>query len=125
MKRQQDGTYAQVAPNAPLHEGDAVRINVLPSAAGYLNLYERDSSGSLKRLFPVAGAGVKVNPNTTYTMPDSPIDVKNEEQLRLVLSPEPAVAVPISKMKAVEIQPQRADKTTPVVVDITLTSKKE
>ena len=125
LKRDEKGTYSPVTPSAPLHQGDVVRINVLPSAAGYLTLYERESGGGLKRLFPLSGTGIKVLPNTTYTLPDSPIDVKEEEQLRLVLSPEPAIPTESAKTKAVEIQPQRADKSTPVVVDITLGSKKE
>ena len=125
LKRDANGNYSPVAPNAALRQGDVVRINVVPSAAGYLTLYERESGGDLKRLFPVSGMGIKVLPNTTYTVPDSPIDVKDEEQVRLVLSPEPAIATTAAKTRAVEIQPQKADKSAPVSVDITLSSKKE
>jgi hypothetical protein len=109
---------------------------VSPSTSGYLNLYERDSSGAWQpvRLAPSKEDGVRVNANTQYVVPEQPIDVKEQEQLRLVLSPEPVTAAAISKpearaktsaKRAIEIQPQRPRHDFPITVDITLTGKRE
>ena len=76
-----------------------------------------------------------MNANTPYLVPEQPIDVKDQEQLRLVLSSEPVTANVVSQgvergsktalkeKKAIEIQPLRGKVTEPVVVDIRLTGK--
>lgn len=95
LKRDESGSYSPVEPRTALHPGDAVRLNVFPATTGYLSLYERDSSGEWKRLYPATGSGIQVNANTAYMVPDSPIDIQGEKPLRLVLSPAPfATAVP-------------------------------
>jgi len=75
-----------------------------------------------------------VNANTPYVVPEQPIDVKEQEQLRLVLSPEPAITDAISEpqaraktsaKRAIEIQPPGSRHDLPITVDITLTGKKE
>jgi hypothetical protein len=136
LKRDQSGEFSKVDSNAAVRRGDAVRLLVSPSASGYLNLYERDSTGAWKpvRLAPSKEDGVRVNANTQYVVPEQPIDVKEQEQLRLVLSPEPVTADAISQpearaktsaTRAIEIQPQRPRHDLPITVDITLTGKKE
>jgi hypothetical protein len=136
LKRDQSGEFSKVDSNAAVRRGDAVRLMVSPSTSGYLNLYERDSSGAWQpvRLAPSKEDGVRVNANTQYVVPEQPIDVKEQEQLRLVLSPEPVTAAAISKpearaktsaKRAIEIQPQRPRHDFPITVDITLTGKRE
>ena len=83
-RRDESGNFAPAGPSSALRKGDAVRINVLPLAPGYLTLYERDSAGNWVQLSP----GIKVSSNRTYTLPDSPIEVKTDQHLRLVLTPE-------------------------------------
>ena len=83
VKRDESGNFVPAGPSAALRNGDGVRINVMPLAPGYLTLYERDSAGNWVQLSP----GIKVSPNRTYTLPDSPIEVKADQRLRLVLSP--------------------------------------
>lgn len=95
VKRDESGNYAPAGPNAALRNGDGVRINVVPLAPGYLTLYERDSTGNWAQLFP----GIKVSPNRTYTLPDSPIEVKTDLHLRLVLTPEPGDKRPPSSVE--------------------------
>lgn len=128
LKKDETGAYTKVEPSTAVREGDSVRLMVSPSTPGFLNLYERDSKGEWKRLFPPAG--IKVNANTPIVVPPQAIDVKDEEQLRLVLSPEPvtmdaAVLNEKTRSKAVEIPPQRGDRGAFVVVDIHLAGKKE
>ena len=94
VKRDDSGNFAPAGPGG-LRNGDAVRINVVPLAPGYLTLYERDSTGNLVQLFP----GIQVSPNRTYTVPDSPIDVKADQHLRLVLTPEPGDKRPPSSLE--------------------------
>jgi len=136
VKLEENGSYAPVDSSSAVREGDEVRLNVQSSAPGYLNLYVQDASGAWQRFFPANGQGIKVNANATYTLPDSPIGVKEDEKLRLILSSEPVVAGDADelaatkarksmKAKTVEIEPHRAARGTPVIVDITLGAKKE
>jgi hypothetical protein len=135
LKRNQSGGFTRVDSNDAIRQGDAVRLMVSPPASGYLNLYERDANGAWKpiRLAPSNEDGVKVNANTPYVVPEQPIDVKEQEQLRLVLSAEPvavdAVSQPDARKKsakrAIEIEPLRGGRGLPITVDITLTGKKE
>jgi hypothetical protein len=74
-------------------------LSVLPGVAGYLSLYQLDSSGDWTRLFPAAEQGLLVAANARQTIPDSPIIVTNAEQkLRLMLVPvaaQPAASAPL------------------------------
>jgi hypothetical protein len=136
IKLDANGSYAPVDSESAVREGDSVRLNVQSSAPGYLNLYVQDPAGAWQPLFPANGQGIKVSANATYTVPDSPIGVKEDEKLRLILTSEPLVAaedkaLALSKAgkagnaKTVELEPHRATRGTPVVVDIMLGSKKE
>jgi hypothetical protein len=131
LKRDENGGFSKVDPNAKVRQGDAVRLVVSPPMSGHLNLYERDSNGLWKPI-PLAASqdgSAKVNANTPYVVPDQPIDVKDQEQLRLVLSPEPAVADALKERsaarakKSVAIEPQTTSRAPQITVDITLTGK--
>lgn len=95
VKRDESGNFVPAGTSAALRKGDGVRINVVPLAPGYLTLYELDSTGNWVQLSP----GIKVSPNRTYTLPDSPIEVKADQHLRLVLTPEPGDKRPPSSVE--------------------------
>jgi len=130
LKRDEGGGFSKVDSNTAVRQGDAVRLMVSPPASGYLNLYERDSNGDWKPIRIAASNedGVKVNANTPYVLPEHPIDVKEQEQLRLVLTQEPVTADAISQAdagkaktsakRAIEIKPQRSTRGLPITVDI-------
>ena len=87
-KRDASGAYSVLTANALPQPGDAVRLNVVSAVPGYLTLYQLDSTGDSKRLFPAADQGLFVAPNATATIPDSPIIVTDMEQkFRLTLQP--------------------------------------
>jgi hypothetical protein len=87
-KRDASGAYSVLTANALPQQGDAVRLNVVSAVPGYLTLYQLDSTGDWKRLFPAADQGLFVAPNATATIPDAPIVVTDMEQkFRLTLQP--------------------------------------
>ena len=87
-KRDTSGAYSALPANVPPQSGDAVRLNVSSTLDGYLSLYQLDPSGNWKQIFPAAGQNLRVAPNTTLTIPDSPIIVTDMEQkFRLTLQP--------------------------------------
>jgi hypothetical protein len=98
-KRDTTGTDSALPAGARLQPGDAIRLTVLPGVAGYLSLYQLDSSGDWKRLFPAAEQGLLVSANVRQTIPDAPIIVTTAEQkLRLMLVPaaaQPAAPAPL------------------------------
>jgi hypothetical protein len=94
LKRAQDGTYQPLSPGTGLKAGDAVRLSVLPNAAGYLSLSREGAAGEWTRVFPATGPGISVTRNATYEIPASPIDVTDaEEQLRITLVPASVIGV--------------------------------
>jgi hypothetical protein len=99
VKRDTTGTDSALPASARPQPGDAIRLSVLPGVAGYLSLYQLDSSGDWTRLFPAAEQGLLVAANARQTIPDSPIIVTNAEQkLRLMLVPvaaQPAASAPL------------------------------
>jgi hypothetical protein len=108
-KRDTTGTDSALPAGARPQPGDAIMLTVLPGVAGYLSLYQLDSSGDWKRLFPAAEQGLLVAANTRQTIPDAPIVVTTAEQkLRLML-------VPVAAQQAAP---------TPLVMDITISPNK-
>jgi hypothetical protein len=87
-KRDANGAYSVLPGNVPPQPGDAVRLNVSSVLDGYLSLYQLDPSGNWKQIFPAAGQNLRVAPNATATIPDSPIIVTDMEQkFRFTLQP--------------------------------------
>ena len=85
LKRDAEGTFLPLPPGTPLNPGDAVRFTVVPVVSGSLSLEQLDASGRSNRILP----GRTVAAGTTYTVPDSPIQVTDkDETFRLSLIPE-------------------------------------
>ena len=130
LRRDENGGFSRVDPNSPVRQGDAVRLVVSPPMSGYLNLYERDANGVWKPI-PLGSSkdgSSKVNANTPYVVPEQPINVSDQEQLRLVLSPETAAAdalaeTPTARAKKSVVEPQSTSRAPQITVDITLTGK--
>jgi hypothetical protein len=128
---------AGFAANIPLYEGpllrysllrsgpagDEVRVEVSTTIAGYLALYQIDSAGISRRVYPASDPAALVLPNLTAQIPASPIKIANfSDKLRLVVVPAdipPALMDRLSRSvtKAVE---KTAAAPTPLVVDIAL-----
>jgi hypothetical protein len=88
LKREPGGAYRPLAPNIPLQNGDAVRLKVAPILSGYLSLSRMNASGDWIRIFPADGPGLRVNTNTSYTIPEVAINVTGADQrLRITLVP--------------------------------------
>ncbi|HEV2687942.1 MAG TPA: hypothetical protein VGV35_05285 [Bryobacteraceae bacterium] len=88
VKRDTNGAYAPLQPNDELKAGDEVQLNVIPFASGFLSLDHVDAAGTPSHLFPPTAAGLPVVTNTSYTIPESPIEVKDTDQkFRLTLYP--------------------------------------
>ena len=82
-KRDASGAYSVLPPNALLQTGDTVKLNVSSALDGSLSLYQLDSSGNWKQI-----QSLRVAPDATSTVPDSPIIVTDMEQkFRLTLQP--------------------------------------
>jgi Domain of unknown function (DUF4384) len=87
-KRDASGAYSAFPANVLPQPGDAVRLSVSSALDGSLSLYQLDPSGNWKQIFPAAGQNLRVAPNATATIPDSPIIVTDMEQkFRLTLQP--------------------------------------
>ena len=86
VRRESSGGYSPLPPGATLRAGDAVRIVAYPGAAGYLSLEQFDA-GQWKKLLPQPEQGGNALANTSQTLPEAPIIVKDSEQrFRLMLS---------------------------------------
>jgi hypothetical protein len=82
-KRDASGAYSALPANAIPQRGDAVRLNVSSALDGSLSLYQLDPSGNWKQI-----QSLRVAPNATTTIPDSPIIVTDMEQkFRFTLQP--------------------------------------
>jgi hypothetical protein len=80
-RRDVSGAYSVLPPNAPLQTGDSVKLNFSSALDGSLSLYQLDPSGNWKQV-----QSLRVAPNATATVPDSPILVTDMEQkFRLTL----------------------------------------
>ena len=89
VRRDASGNYLPVPPNDGLKAGDEVRLSVTPAVSGLLTLDQVDATGAPSRVFPAASAGLTVVSNTSYTIPASPITVKDTDQkYRIVLNVE-------------------------------------
>lgn len=88
--------------NAPLYQGplvqyslvrsgaagDDIRVEVTAGTAGYLALYQVDTAGNSKRVYPANEPAVRVLPNLAIQIPNSPIKLADAgDKLRLVLIP--------------------------------------
>jgi len=80
VKRDTSGGYAPVVATEGLNAGDEVRLNVTPVASGFLSLDRLDSAGASVRVFPATGPGLAVVANTSYTIPNAPIEVQSTDQ---------------------------------------------
>ncbi|MGD0298796.1 MAG: hypothetical protein ABSE86_16955 [Bryobacteraceae bacterium] len=122
LKRDADGTYRRLPPDAGLKAGDAVRVMVTPMSSGYLSLSRRDASGEWTRVFPQAGPGIAVTANTDFIIPDSPIDVTDTDQtLRLTL--QPSLLDAGAKLRTSQLK-KELTAAAPFVVDLTIGPKK-
>ena len=82
-KRDASGAYSALPANAIPQPGDAVRLNVSSALDGSLSLYQLDPSGNWKQV-----QSLRVAPNATAAIPDSPIIVTDiEQKFRLTLQP--------------------------------------
>ena len=98
LQKQDDGTYAEVSPDATFHSGDNVRLSIMSNEPGYLYVIQQGSSGNWSPIFPVPNSGPdsnRVEPGTPSQVPggakssfqfDSHAGV---EKLFVVLSREP------------------------------------
>jgi hypothetical protein len=88
--------------NAPLYQGplvryslirsgaagDDIRVEVTTGTAGYLALYQVDTAGNSKRVYPANERAVRLLPNLAIQIPNSPIKLADAGQkLRLVIVP--------------------------------------
>jgi len=80
VRRDASGNYLPLPPSDGLKAGDEVRLNVMPLVSGLLTLDLVDASGNTSRVFPAGSAGLAVVANTSYTIPNSPIAVKESDQ---------------------------------------------
>jgi len=130
LRRDENGRFAKLDANIAVRQGDLVRLAVTPAASGYLSLYERDANGAWKPI-PLGSTneeGVPVNANTQYVVPQQPIEVTAQEQIRLVLSPESAAADAVAERDAARAKTSAVERPTsrraaPIAVDINLTRK--
>jgi len=140
IKRDAAGAYVPIAAEA-LQAGDSVRISVIPAVQGYLTLSVLDSSGDWKSVYPPPGQTLSVKPNTTYSLPDSNIEVQPKDQkFRLTLVPvleqNGAANAELSsgernldKAKKAKVAPESALRKQapiigqPLVLDVTISPK--
>jgi Domain of unknown function (DUF4384) len=75
--------------------GDAVRIQVTTGIAGYLALYQMDTAGNSKRIYPsnqpASEPAVRISPGAAVQIPNIPVDTG--ARLRLVLVPSATGAI--------------------------------
>lgn len=91
-----------IAANAPLYQGplvrysvvrsgaagEEIRVGVITGIAGYLALYQMDSAGNSKRVYPANEPAVRVLPGIEIQIPSAPIRIPDAgERLRLVVLP--------------------------------------
>lgn len=117
-----DKNFARTS-DAELKPGDFVRLQVSAALAGQLTLSRLDDAGQWQRL-----AEISALPNSSYTMPDSPIEVTaTARRYRLTLeAPLPQAGIvggiaggPKREMRAAA----QAAAAAPAVVEITIGGK--
>jgi hypothetical protein len=64
-----------------------VRVEVSTTVAAYIALYEVDTSGNSKHIYPPIEPAVLVSPDFPVQMPDAPIQIAAGEKLRLLVMP--------------------------------------
>jgi hypothetical protein len=126
LKRAQDGTYQPLSPGVGLKAGDAVRLSVLPNAAGYLSLSREGAPGAWTRIFPATGPGIAVTANADYEIPASSIEVTNGDQkLRITLVPSSVIGVrSTGQVRALAAPLKKESAASPsLFVDVTIGPK--
>ncbi len=136
--------FAGLASNAPLYQGPLVqysvvrsgpdgdlRVDVTAGVAGYLALYQVDTAGNSKRVYPENDPATLVAPGVAIQIPSSPIKIAHAgDRLRLIVVPAAASAA-IGQLGGVaggvvngSVKPALAEPLqappTPLVVDIPL-----
>jgi hypothetical protein len=86
LRGEADGRESELAAGVRPRTGDRVRLRLTTSAAGYVEVSLRDSSGA----WQPRSKRIAVVPNAVYTIPDTPLEVTPGETLRLTWSPEDA-----------------------------------
>lgn len=86
LRGEADGRESELAAGVRPRLGDRVRLRVTTSAAGYVEVSLRDSSGA----WQPRSKKIAVVPNSVYTIPEAPIEVTPSDVLRLTWSPEEA-----------------------------------
>ena len=84
LRGEADGRESELAAGVRPRVGDRVRLRVATSAAGYVEVSLRDSSG----VWQARSKKIAVVANAVYTIPDTPLEVTPGETLRLTWSPE-------------------------------------
>ena len=102
------------AIDAKLKTGETVQLNVTPGIAGFLAVYRIDKAGASTRVFPAAELAIPVQPNATYTVPESPIALQDsDERLRIVLAPDEGGSASKAAI-------QLAKTAGPLIVDVSI-----
>jgi PHD/YefM family antitoxin component YafN of YafNO toxin-antitoxin module len=133
LRRDNSGAYVPVTDG--LKAGDEVKLSVTTVEPGVLSLDHLDASGAPSRFFPATGPGLAVLANTSYTIPNSPIEVKDTDQkFRVNLSPQVAqpeaaaetagrFGASATKAKSALAKPQLKQSTAPSI-EITIGPKR-
>lgn len=89
-----DGTYLRAPPDAVFHTGDSAAVQVEPSEAGFLYLFQKNATGAWKSI-----ATVTAEKGQRYVLPSGGIQSATPAHLDLILvftraqtSPQPADA---------------------------------
>jgi len=130
LKRDADGNFLPLPPNIPLNTGDTVRLTIVPAMPGALTLDQIDEVGRSKRIFPTTGSGLPVTAGTTYTIPDSAIQVADkDETYRVSLIPQGAqleadgdlrAKKAVIRAKPAQSAPQTLGGVAPLALQITI-----
>jgi hypothetical protein len=117
LRRGDDGSYAEVDPQATFRAGDRIRLTVEPGDDGYLYVSLRDAAGASRLLFER-----QVQGGSPYTIPTSEaIDLggpPGERKLIVILSRQPAPGIEGAKSSLL----RGAEPTTRTRLEIPLKS---
>ena len=102
---------------------EQIRVAVTPGVEGYLALYEVDSSGNSKRLYPGGDVAARVLANQRIQIPAEPVEISETgTRLQLVLVPTP-IAAGVSGGFISGAAALKSRQSTPLVVDIPIGPK--
>lgn len=65
------GAFTRAAPTSIFRNGDCVRVKFRLNFEGYLTIFNRGSSGSLEKIFPLNNQNNRVFPKTDNLIPDN------------------------------------------------------